>query len=248
MAPMKKIFSLICICSLFVLFGCTIPSGETVTLTYPIENYYYRLYISDGIKVTVTDEVDEIVVTGDESVLEKLKVQSTYGSLRIYRKDVSLVYPTTTEVLLPYNEHLEEVEVSMDSEFHTPFGLEGDKIKITLNSRSRFDGYVNAYNTLRLNMDNSKADIEGYAPNLELKMNDGAELEKHWSGGYFSFECDVCTGTMNNSIAHFHCYDEISVDMTYNSFIYFTSDYDDIVDFSGVDGSSDVIYCGGTKK
>ena len=244
---MKKILTVISICVLFVLFGCTIPSGETITLTYPVENYYYRLYISDGITVTVTDEVDEIVVTGDESVLEKLKVQSTYGTLKIYRSDVSLVYFTPTEVLLPYNENLEEIEASMDSEFYSPFEFDIDKIKITLNSRSRFDGYVNA-NTVRLYMEDSKADIEGYAHNLELKMSDGAELEEHWSGNYYSFECDACYGTMNNSIAYFHCYDEISVDMYNGSMIYFTSDYDDIVDFSGVDGTSDVIYCGGTKK
>ena len=93
-----------------------------------------------------------------------------------------------------------------------------------------------------------EADLEGYAHNLELKMSDGAELEEHWSGNYYSFECDACYGSMNNSIAYFHCYDEISVDMYNGSMIYFTSDYDDIVDFSGVDGSSDVIYCGGTKK
>ena len=244
---MKKILALTSICMLIVLFGCTIPSGETVTVSYPVENNYYRLYISDGIQVTVTDEVDEIVVTGDESVIAKLSVESTSSTLKIYRRDVSLVYLTPTEVLLPYNELLREVEASMDSEFYTPYGLESENVKITLNSRSRFDGYINA-NTLNLHMDDSKADLEGYAPNLILKLNDGAELEQHWAGNYFSFECDVCTGTMNSSTAYFHCYDEISVDMYNGSLIYYTSDYENIVDFSGVDGTSDVVYCGGTKK
>lgn len=245
---MKKILTLISICTLFTMFSCTVPSGETTTIYFPANEYYSRLYVSDGMKVTVTDEVDEIVITGDENVLEKLTVDFTSDKLRIYRKDVSLVYLTPTEILLPYNEYLRDIELNMDSEFYTPFGIESDEVKITLGGRSKFEGYVYTNNKLFLKMDDSKADLEGYSPILELDMKNGSLIEEHWTGDYFSFECDNCYGSMSESTAYLHCYEEIRVNMFYGSMLYFTSDDEDIVNFSGVDDSSDVIYCGGNKK
>lgn len=261
---MKKLFPLIACCSFFVLFSCTTPSGVKVTETFPVERNYSRLYVSDGMIVTVTDEVDDIVITGDENVMEKLKVEfSSSGLLRIFRRDVSVVYLTTTEVLLPYNDRLKEVDVEMDSEFYTPFGIEGDNVKVILSGRSKFDGYVYAENdlkltlsdrseaqmsfdvgsTMNLKMEHSKADLEGYTPRIFLEMKDKSSIERHWSGNYFTLECDGCYGSMTDgSTAHLHCYDEISVALSNESFIYFTGDPD--VDFADVDETSDVIYNG----
>ena len=266
---MKKILTLSSICMLLVLFNCTTPSGETVTMTFPDNTYYSRLYVSDGMKVTVTDKVDEIVITGDANVLEKLTVENTYGRLRIFRRDVSMMYLTPTEVLLPYNPDLREVDVEMDSEFYTPYGLEGDEVKITVGGRSEFEGYVYAHANLTLDletnseakmsldmddggklyleMDRSSVDIVGYAPFLYLDMSKESLIEDHTDGIYYTLECDRCSGKMSNSTAHLHCYDEIDVEMSYGSMIYYTGS-DVTVYYDNVDDSSDIVYQGGDKK
>ena len=110
---------------LIALFSCTKPSGVEVTQHFPITKNYYRLYISDGMKVTVTNQVDDIVITADENVMEKVKVHLSGGQLRIERKDFSAFRLMKAEVLLPYNEDLRDIEASMYASFTTSHGISG---------------------------------------------------------------------------------------------------------------------------
>lgn len=266
---MKKILTLISICTLFVLFGCTLPSGVDVTQRYNVNDTYYYLYVADGMNVTVTDEVDVIVITGDENVMEKIKVELTSSTLRIFRKDISLAYPNTTEVLIPYNPRLREVEVGMDSEFHTEFGI-GDpdlKSKVTVTSRGKFDGYVEAqdldlivkdnsdaicyydvYDKLYLKVQNSSSvEMHGNAENLELNLSDYAEIENTWNGNYYSCWCNYCYGSVDTySTARVDCDEEISVSVTQGSYLYYSGD--PYIGDSYVDGTSDMEHSGGWGK
>jgi len=263
---MKKIITLFSVLSLIVLFSCTKVTGVDVTEHFNASTYYFKLDISDGMNVTVTDKVDDIVITADEGVMQKIKVITTNGTLQIHRTDVGIVYITKAEVLLPYNPDLKQVTVGYDSKFYTPFGLEGDRVKVKVNERSEFVGYLGA-NELVLDIDNdSKIDItfdaydnmdlkinssshawlDGHTPTVHLEMNDNSTIEKQWNDEYYAFQCYDCYGTMySNCTAHIDCDRNLSVKATINSYLYYTSRPN--LSGSTTDETSEFIYSGGYK-
>lgn len=264
---MKKVTTLLSICLLIVLFGCTVPSGNYVTKHFPLNSSFYSLFVSDGMIVTISDEVDDIVITADEAVMEKMNVELKNGRLRIYRKDVSVTYPTKTKVFLPYDPALKQIEVNMESEFHTEYGIEADEVKVKLDMDSQFYGYVLANEFDLIVADRSEAycsydvhdlmyvkltekahaDLDGYADAVNLVMKDNSEIEPSWNGDYYAFSCDQCYGTMdNNCKAYIDCESRIAMTLTNNCFLYYTCIPD--ISESLMDNSSDFIYSGGNKK
>lgn len=266
---MKKILTLTSILTLFFLFSCTLPSGVDVTETFPVNSTYYYLYVSDGMIVTVSNEVDEIVITADENVMEKIKVENTSGTLRIYRKDISLAYPNKTEVLIPYNPNLKDVEVGMDCEFSTDYGIGVPELnsKVTAAYRGKFYGYVIAKNLdlivkddaeafcaydvenkLYLKVyDSSIAELDGYSNTLQLDMSADSQMSPRWNGDYYAAQCLYCNGYMDsNCVAYLDCEEEIAVTITNGSVLYYTSLPD--ISETLIDDSSDIVYSGGNKK
>lgn len=257
---MRKALTLLSLIGLIALFSCTKPSGNTVTRRFEVPGSYYKLMISDGMTVHVSDQVDDIVITGDENIMEKVRVELSNGTLRIYRKDFSLMYLTTTEVLLPFQENLHNIDIDLDSKFITDFGIEGDEIKLKVNQRSEFSGYIYAnnlnvsvlsdseasisldvYNRFDLTVkESSEVDLDGYARDVDLTMNENSSTHQRWNGNYYAFSCETVYGTMNdNCKAYIDCEEEIAVDLTNNCFLYFTSwPY---IDYDGVDETSDIL-------
>ena len=259
---MKKTLTLLSACMLIALFSCTKPSGVEVTQHFPITKNYYRLYISDGMKVTVTNQVDDIVITADENVMEKINVEFRNGDLKIYRRDFSIFRLMKAEVLIPYNYGLHDLDVESYSSFTSSYGIEGDDIKVTIKNFSDVDvNYIQA-NELKLNLDDNsdfvgdlsvmdfldlyinRSDVEltGDATNVRLNMSENSEFIERWgSQGGYSFACDYCYGTMrHNCIAYFHCYDKIAVDLTDNSFLHCTGEPD--IDDSTWDDTSCIMF------
>lgn len=259
---MRKPLTLLSLCSLIVLFSCTKPSGVEVTEHFPINSSYYKLYISDGMKVTVTNQVNDIVITADENVMEKINVECRNGQLKIYRRDISLIRVMKAEVLIPYNYGLHHLEVDSYSTFTSPFGIEGDEVKIIITDFSDVDvNYIQA-NELDLKLDNNsdfvgdlsvmdyldlrinRSDVEltGDATNVHLTMSENSDFIERWgSNGGYSFECDYCYGTMtDNCKAYFHCFDKIAVALTDNCFLHCTGEPD--IDESTWDNTSCIIF------
>ena len=264
---MKKNITLLSLCLLMAMFSCTVPTGEHVTEHYPLNSSYYSLYVSDGMIVTISDAVDDIVITADEAVMQKMHVENNNGRLRIFRNDVSVAYPTKTTVTLPYDPALKDITVNMGSEFRTDFTIEGDHVKVKVDMDSKFHGYVFA-NSLDLIVnddseaicsydvhdlmyvkltDEAYADLNGYAGSVNLIMEDDSEIEQSWDGDYYTFSCNYCYGTMdNNCKAYIDSGDKIAMTLTNNSFLYYTGLPD--LSESLIDDSSDFIYSGGDKK
>ena len=99
---MKRNLTLLSIFSLFLLFSCNKPSGVEVTKYFDAPESYSRLYVSDGMDVVVTDEVDQIVITADENVMEKVIVSYNNGLLSIHRTSFSIFGLQTAQVKLPF--------------------------------------------------------------------------------------------------------------------------------------------------
>lgn len=242
---MRKTLTLLSCCLFIALFSCTKPSGVEITEYFPVPSSYYSLYISDGMEVTVSNQVNEIVITADENVMEKVKVSCKNGRLRITRSDFSVYHLMTAKVLIPYNSYLHELDVESNSSFTSSYGLEGDDIKITANYfseveinyiladnlnmhlefNSEFEGDLDVMKRMDLNMEDSDAKISGSAAILYLKMSDDSEIEEQWYNGGYAFECDECNGTMTKKCkAYLHCYDNIAMKLTDNSFLYCTGE------------------------
>ena len=213
--------------------------------------------------VTVTDAVDDIVITADENIMDKIKVEYGNGKLKIYRKDVALVYLNNSEVLIPYDPSLRIVEVHADSEFRTDYGIESEEVTVKVDGRSKFCSYilanelemkVNDYSNADVSFDvsdnidlrieeSSRAYLDGYTNTVHLVMRDNSTLEKQWSGDFYAFMCDYCYGTMNdNCEAYIDCESEIALDLTNYCYIYYTSD--PYLGESTIDDTSDFIYGG----
>lgn len=258
---MRKAPALLLCCWLIAFFSCTKPSGVEVTEYFPAPSSYYSLYISDGMEVTVTNKVDEIVITADENVMEKVNVSCKNGRLRITRSDFSVYHLMTAKVLIPYNSYLHELDVESNSSFTSSYGLEGEDIKITANYysdidinyiladnlemhlefNSDFEGDLDVMRRMDLTMEDSDAIISGSADILYLKMSDGSEIKEQWYNGGYSFECNECNGTMTkNCKAYLHCYDNIAMLLTNNSFLYCTGEPD--LEGSDWDNTSGIIF------
>lgn len=263
---MKNSFTLLGFCFLMALFSCTTPSGVDVTQHFNVSSSYYRLEISDGMIVTVTDDVDDIVITADENVMEKIIVKfSGYGTLQIYRKDFSMMYLNTAKVMLPFNPGLKTVSVKSNSEFHTPYGIDCNKADILVENYSKFYGYINAdelelkirdhseahvsfdvYNNAYVEIkESSNLHVEEYtyAPTVNLVMKDNSVLERKWYGEFLAFMCQTCYGSMDgNCKAHIDSETCIAMKLTNNCRLYYTSNPD--IDGSLIDGTSEFIYDG----
>lgn len=258
---MKKTLTLTAICALIALFSCTKPSGVEVTEYFSVPDNYYSLYVSDGMEVTVTDQVDQVVITADENVMQKVKVTCKNGRLRIVRSDFSLYRLMKAEVLIPYNSHLHQLDVEMNSSFTTPYGLEGEeitiignyysdidipyiltnKLSLKLEYHSDFEGDIDVMDHMDLIMSDSDAKLTGAAAELRLDMSSDSEIVEQWYNGYYAFECDYCYGTMNQKCkAHLHCNDEMAVVLTDNSFLHCTGE--PIIDECEWDETSLIIF------
>lgn len=241
---MKKFITLFSISALMALFSCTVPSGADVTKHFDVPGTYTKLVVSDGMVVTVSDAVDDIVITGDENIMEKVVVKLTYGTLRIYRKDLSVAYLTKMEVQLPFESKLCEVEVGTASEFHTAYGIEGTSASVKVDEHSKFEGYVLADKLDVKVTDNSSADLSfdlhnrmtaeisesstvkfnGYVPNVSLKMTDNALIDVLWDGDLLAFQCDYVYGSMqDNCKAYIDCESEIAMALTNGCVLCYTS-------------------------
>ena len=258
---MKKLLIATVICSLITLFSCTKPSGIEVTEHFTAPNNYYSLYISDGMDVVVTDEVSDIVITADENVMQKIKVTCKNGRLKITRKDFSVYRIMKAKVLIPYNSHLHELDVEMCSSFTSGYGLEGEDIKITANYHSEidinyilannlklkleyyseFEGDVDVMDLTELTMSDSEAEIIGATTELYMNLKDNSELEEHLDHGAYAFECNVGYGTMSKECkAYLHCYDNLAVNLTNESFLYCTGEPN--IDECDWDATSGIIF------
>ena len=261
---MRKLFTLLSLCSLIALFSCTSPSGVEVTEHFDADHYYYRLEISDGMIVHVADDIEDIVITADENVMEKIEVRFSSGKLRIHRTDFAVAYVNTAEVWIPVNPDLKEVKVSYDSEFHAypDYGIQADKVVVKVESRSEFYGYIysdeldldvtdyssadisfDVYSNLDLRIeDHSDCELDGYANTVRLIMKDHSELKKLWNGDYYAFMCDMCYGTMDEYCEAYIDALEIEMDLTNYCYLYYTSN--PYIGGSTIDGTSDFIYGG----
>ena len=142
---MRKHLFILSTLVLFAFCSCNKFAGDPVTQNFNIEGSYTELQVENAFEVTVSDAVNQITVTAGENVMPNVIVEKIGNKLRIHLKALTNAYGSDLKVVIPYNADLTCVDLSGASEFHSEYGLDGERIEVELSGASEFycDLYAN---------------------------------------------------------------------------------------------------------
>ena len=115
-----------------------------ISKDFNVEGTYTRLCVSNAFDVTIDDTATQITVTTGENVMPNVMVEMVDNTLKIYLKPISISGLYDLKVILPYNAALTSVDLSGASEFHSEYGLEGQKVEVELSGASNFECDIEA--------------------------------------------------------------------------------------------------------
>ncbi|MBR2771421.1 MAG: DUF2807 domain-containing protein [Bacteroidales bacterium] len=239
---MKKYLIVLSAIVLFVFSGCQKVAGDLITKDFNVPGSYTELEVESAFDVTVSDAVDVITITAGENVMPKVIVEVVDNTLKIRLKPMASVYGGELKATIPYNANLTSVDLSGASEFHSEYGLFGEKVEVelsgasdfycdidaieidmNLSGASHFTGNIDA-SSLDLDMSGaSDATLKGQVTTLDLDLSGASSIKKTINGSSYGFECDVCKGEMSGaSDAYIHCNLIINVNLSGGSDLHFT--------------------------
>ena len=135
---MKKHLIILSTLVLFAFCSCSKFAGEPVTKDFSISGAYNALEVEDAFNVTVSEEATQVTITAGENIMPNVVVETVDSTLKIYLKGWHTNLGKDMTVILPYNFDLRSVELSGASEFHSEYGLEGNKVEVELSGASDF--------------------------------------------------------------------------------------------------------------
>ena len=239
---MKKHLIILSALVLFAFSSCQKFAGDPITKDFSIEGSYTELEVEDAFEVTVSEAATQITITAGEKIMPKVVVEIVDNTLKIRLKPLANNYGSDMKVILPYNANLTSVDLSGASEFHSEYGLYGEKVEVELSGASEFycdieadeidmdlsgasyvKGSIDA-SELDLDMSGaSDANLRGQVTTLDIDLSGGSSIEKTINGSNYGFECDVCKGEMSGgSDAYIHCNLMIKVDLSGGSELHYT--------------------------
>ena len=137
-SKMRKHLFILSTLVLFALCSCNKFAGDPISKDFSIAGSYTELQVENAFDVAVSDAVDVITVTAGENVMPNVVVEKTGNKLRIHLKAMSSAYGSDLKVVIPYNADLTSIDLSGASEFHSEYGLDGQKIEVELSGASEF--------------------------------------------------------------------------------------------------------------
>ena len=150
---MKKYLFVLSALVLFAFSSCQKFAGDPISKDFTVEGSYTALEVQDAFEVTVSDAATQVTVTAGEKVMPKVIVEIVGNTLKIRIKPMATLYGGELKAVIPYNADLTSVDLSGASEFHSEYGLEGQKVEVELSGASEFYSDVDA--------DEIKIDLSG---------------------------------------------------------------------------------------
>lgn len=135
---MKKHLIILSTLVLFAFSGCQKFAGDPITKDFSILGAYNALEVEDAFNVTVSEEATQVTITAGENIMPNVVVETVDSTLKIYLKGWHTNLGKAMIVILPYNFDLRSVDLSGASEFHSEYGLEGQKVEVELSGASDF--------------------------------------------------------------------------------------------------------------
>ena len=176
-SKMKKYLFILSTLVLFACGSCQKYAGDPVTQDFNIEGSYTELQVESGFVVTVSDVATAITVTAGENVMPKVLVEKVGNKLRIRLKPMTNIYGSEMKVILPYNADLTSVDLSGAAEFHSEYGLAGEKVDVEMSGASTFDCNISA-DELEIDMSGA-SDLFGgiYADEIDMDLSGASTIK-----------------------------------------------------------------------
>lgn len=169
---MKKYLFVLSALVLFAFSSCQKFAGDPISKDFTVDGSYTALEVQDAFEVTVSDAATQVTVTAGEKVMPKVIVEIVGNTLKIRIKPMATLYGGELKAVIPYNADLTSVDLSGASEFHSEYGLEGQKVEVELSGASEFYSDVDA--------DEIKIDLSGASNFHGDAVAD--KIEAHLSG------------------------------------------------------------------
>lgn len=150
---MKKYLFVLSALVLFAFSSCQKFAGDPISKDFTVDGSYTAFEVQDAFEVTVSDAATQVTVTAGEKVMPKVIVEIVGNTLKIRIKPMATLYGGELKAVIPYNADLTSVDLSGASEFHSEYGLEGQKVEVELSGASEFYSDVDA--------DEIKIDLSG---------------------------------------------------------------------------------------
>ena len=239
---MKKYLAILSVIVLFAFSGCEKFAGESISKDFSISGSYTELEVEDAFDVTVSNAATQITITAGERVMPNVVVETVENTLKIYLKGWHNNLGKDMTVILPYNADLTSVDLSGASEFHSEYGIYGEKVDIELSGASEiycdieadeiemdlsgassYKGYVDA-DELDLDMSGAPhATLEGQVGTLKIDLTGASDIKKTINGNRYGFACDWCEGSMSGARnVYIQCDGTIKVNLSGASDLHFT--------------------------
>ena len=173
---MRKLLFIISTLVLFALGSCQKFAGDPVTQDFNVDGSYTELQVENGFDVTVSDVATAITITAGENVMPNVVVEKVGNQLRIRLKPMASSYGSEMKVILPHNAELADVDLSGASEFHSEFGLDGEKVDVELSGASTFDCNISA-DELEIDLSGA-SDFYGaiYADKIDMDLSGASKI------------------------------------------------------------------------
>jgi len=187
-SKMRKHLFILSTLVLFAFCSCNKFAGDPITQNFSIEGSYTELQVENAFEVTVDDAVSEITVTAGENVMPNVIVEKVGNTLKIRLKALSSAYGSDLKVVVPYNADLKSVELSGASEFHSEYGLEGEKIEVELSGASEFycDVFADDVDVDMSGASDFFGDIE--ADEIDMDLSGASKIEGYVSATELDLE------------------------------------------------------------
>lgn len=256
---MKKYLFVLSTLVLFAFSSCQKFAGDPVTKDFSVAGSYTELKVESAFDVTVSDVATQITVTAGENIMPKVVVEIVDNTLKIYCNRLTIPVGEM-KVTIPYNANLTSVDLTGASEFHSEYGLYGEKVEVDLSGASEcycdieakeidmnlsgasyVEGTIDA-SDLDLEMSGaSNATLKGQVTTLDLDLSGASSIKKTITGSSYGFECDYCNGKLSGaSDAYIHCNLIIKVNLSGASDLHFTGNGNPAD--SNTSGGSEIIH------
>ena len=174
---MKKYLFVLSALVLFAFSSCQKFAGDPISKDFTVDGSYTALEVQDAFEVTVSDAATQVTVTAGEKVMPKVIVEIVGNTLKIRIKPMATLYGGELKAVIPYNADLTSVDLSGASEFHSEYGLEGQKFEVELSGASEFYSDVDA--------DEIKIDLSGASNFHGDAVADKVEVHLSGSSDFF---------------------------------------------------------------
>ena len=187
-SKMRKHLFILSTLVLFALCSCNKIAGDLISKDFSIEGSYTELQVENAFDVTVSDAVNQITVTAGKNVMPNVLVEKSGNKLRIHLKALTSAYGSELKVVLPYNADLRDVDLSGASQFHSEYGLDGQKVEVELSGASEFycDLYADEVGVDLSGASEFFGDID--ADEIDMDLSGASKIEGYVTATEFDIE------------------------------------------------------------